>query len=131
MTNPVLSIIDSSKFPVVYIYGADLVPGDGARITGDFEQLIRYAKPFVLVIENGAGSSRRQQEEGKTRMLWLKENKTRMAAVCKGIVFVTPDRQRLPLFEKQAAGLQSVLGITFLARGSLSEAHATGLTMLE
>lgn len=59
MTNPVLSIIDSSKFPVVYIYGADLVPGDGAKIIGDFEQLIRYAKPFVLVIENGTGSSRR------------------------------------------------------------------------
>lgn len=64
-------------------------------------------------------------------MLWLRENKTRMAAVCKGIVFVTPDSQRLPLVEKQAAGLQSVLGITFLARESLSEAHATGLIMLE
>ncbi|EDS7589098.1 hypothetical protein AAQ05_004512 [Salmonella enterica subsp. diarizonae] len=131
MTNPVLSIIDASKFPVVCIYGADLVPGDGASIIGDFEQLIRYAKPFVLIIEDGASSSRRQQEEGKARMLWLKENKTRMAAVCKGIVFVTPDSHRLPLVEKQAAGLQSVLGITFLARESLSDAHATGLTMLE
>lgn len=131
MTELSLSIIDASLFPVVCIHGAELVPGDGASIIGDFEQLIRYAKPFVLVIENGAGSSRRQQEEGKTRMLWLKENKTRMAAVCKGIVFVTPDSQRLPLVEKQAAGLQSVLGITFRARESLDEAHATGLALLD
>lgn len=130
MTDFSLSIIDSSTFPVVCIHGADLVPGDGANIIEDFERLIRHAEPFVLVIENG-DSSRRQQEEGKARMLWLKENKTRMATVCKGIVFVTQDSQRLPQVEKQAAGLQSLLGIPFLARGSLSEAQSVGLSLLE
>jgi hypothetical protein len=64
-------------------------------------------------------------------MLWLKENKARLATVCKGIVSVMPDRQRLPLVEKQAAGLQAALGIPFLVAANLIDANAQGRSLLD
>jgi len=80
-----LGVIDGSQFPVAYIHGANLLPGDGLRIIEDMETLIRHAKVFVLVIVNGDVSTHRHHDEDKARMLWLKQNKSRLAKVCQGI----------------------------------------------
>lgn len=130
MANPSLDVIDAGAFPVVHIHGPSLVPGDGPRIIEDLERLIQHAEAFVLVIVNGDEPPQRQHDEDKARMLWLKENKARLAIVCKGIVSVMPDSQRLPLVEKQAAGLQTVLGIPFLVAGNLRIASAQALSLL-
>jgi hypothetical protein len=42
-----------------------------------------------------------------------------------------PDRQRLPLVEKQAAGLQAALGIPFLVAANLIDANAQGRSLLD
>jgi hypothetical protein len=131
MAHPSLGVIDAGEFPVVHIHGPRLVPGDGPRIIEDLETLIRHDQAFVLVIVNGDDSPQRQHDEDKARMLWLKENKARLATVCKGIVSVMPDRQRLPLVEKQAAGLQAALGIPFLVAANLIDANAQGRSLLD
>lgn len=130
MEIPSLAVIDASQFPVVCIHGPSLAPGDGLRIIEDLEALIRHAKAFVLVIVNGDDPAQRHHDEDKARMLWLKENKGRLASVCQGIVSVMPDSQRLPLVEKQAAGLQAALGVPFLVTASLSDANAQAISLL-
>jgi len=130
MATPSLGVIDAGKFPVVYIHGPSLVPGDGPRIIEDLETLIQHGKAFVLVIVNGENPHERQHDEDKARMLWLKENKGRLATICQGIVSVMPDNQRLPLVQKQAAGLQAAFGIAFLVTGNLSDANAQSLSLL-
>jgi len=124
-----LIVIDTSQFPIVFIHGPKLLHGDGLRIIKDLEALIRHAKAFVLIIVHG-DDSQRYHDEDKARMLWLKENKSRLATVCRGIVSVMPDSQRLPLVEKQAAGLQAVLGIPFLAAVDLGDANVKAISLL-
>lgn len=130
MERPSLVVIDAGQFPVVCIHGPSLVSGDGLRIVEDLETLIRHAEAFVLVIVNGDDAAQRDHDEDKARMLWLKENKGRLAAVCQGIVSVMPNSQRLPLVEKQAAGLQAALGIPFLVTANLSDANAQAIALL-
>jgi len=131
MATPALGVIDASEFPVVHIHGPNLIPGVGPHIIEDLETLIRHGQAFVLVIVNGdEPPPQRQHDEDKARMLWLKENKARLASVCKGIVSVMPDRQRIPLVEKQAAGLQTALGIPFLVTASHRDATAQAISLL-
>ena len=131
METPALNVIDTSRFPVVHLHGPNLVPGDGPRIIADLETLIQYGKAFVLVILNNEHPHPRQHDEDKARMLWLKENKTRLAAVCHGIISVMPDSQRLPLIKKQAAGLQAALGIAFLVASRLADAEMEAVALLK
>lgn len=130
MEIPSLVVIETSQFPIVCIHGPSLIPGDGLRIIEDLETLIRHAKAFVLVIVNGGNPAQRHHDEDKARMIWLKENRGRLATVCQGIVSVMPDSQRLPLVEKQAAGLQAALGIPFRVTANLSDANAQAFSML-
>lgn len=130
MAAPALDVIDASTLPIAYIHGPSLAPGDGPRITSDLETLIRYGQAFVLVIVNNDDPLQRQHDEDKARMVWLKENKVRLANVCKGIVSVISDHQRMLLVEKQAAGLQTALGIPFLVTASLSDATARATSFL-
>lgn len=130
MTNLSLAVIDAGQFPVVFIHGPRLVSGDGLRVIEDLETLIQYAKAFVLIIINGDGPAQRHHDEDKARMLWLKENKGRLASICQGIVSVMPDSQRRPLVEKQAAGLQAALGIPFLVTAKLGDANAQAISLL-
>ncbi len=88
MSSLQLSVIDATRFPLLSIDGASMAPGDGARIIDDLETLIQNGSAFVLIIGNGNGSGPQghKHDDDKERMLWLKENKARLAAVCKGII---------------------------------------------
>ena len=59
MMNYSLGVIDANHFPIVYIHGPSLIPGDGSRILQDLETLIRRGKAFVLVIINGDNVARK------------------------------------------------------------------------
>jgi len=130
MSSPTLGVIDASRFPLLFLDSTTMLPGDGERMLDDLETLIRHGKAFVLVIHNGKEPPDPKQTDGKARMLWLKENKTRLAAVCKGIISVVPDQQHFALVEKQTAGLRAALGIHFVAVDSQSAAEALAAELL-
>lgn len=125
-----LGVVDASRFPILSIDGATLAPGDGARIIDDLEALIRHGSAFVLIIDNGSGPQDRSHDEDKARMLWLKENRRRLAAVCRGIISVVTDHQRLALVQKQTTGLRTALGIHFAAVDSPSSAQALAAELM-
>lgn len=131
MSSLPLSVIDATRFPVLSIDGANMAPGDGARIIDDLEALIQNGRPFVLIISHGNGPQSQQHDDDKERMLWLKENKARLAAVCKGIISVAPDPERFAQTEKQTAGLRAALGIHFAAADSLASAEALAADLLD
>lgn len=130
MSSPPLGVIDASRFPVVSLDGASLKPGDGARIVDDLETLVRHGAPFALIISNSGSAQADTHDDDKARMRWLKENKLRLAAVCKGIISVVPDRERFALVEKQAAGLRAALGIHFVATDSQLAAQALAADLI-
>ena len=130
MSSLQLSVIDATRFPLLSIDGASMAPGDGARIIDDLETLIQNGSAFVLIIGNGSGPQGHKHDDDKERMLWLKENKARLAAVCKGIISVTPDKERFALAEKQTAGLRAALGIHFAAADSQPSAEALATDLL-
>jgi hypothetical protein len=107
-----------------------MVPGDGARLIDDLEALIQHGGAFVLIIQNSGDAQDHDHDEDKARMLWLKENKTRLSAVCKGIISVTPNPERFALVEKQTARLRAALGIHFAAADNLESAEALARDLL-
>lgn len=125
-----LSVIDATRFPLLSINGASMAPGDGARIIDDLEALIQNGSAFVLIIGNGSGPQGHKHDDDKERMLWLKENKARLATVCKGIISVAPDQERFAQTEKQTAGLGAALGIHFAAADSLASAEVLASDLL-
>lgn len=130
MSLPELSVIDASRFPLLSIDGASMTPGDGTRLIDDLEALIQHGDAFVLIIQNSGDAQNHDHDEDKARMLWLKENKARLCAVCKGIISVVPDKERFALTEKQTAGLRAALGIHFAASNSLAAAETMALELL-
>lgn len=131
MSSRQLSVIDATRFPLLSIDGARMIPGDGARIIDELETLIQSGRAFVLIISNSGGPKGHKHDDDKERMLWLKENKARLAAVCRGIISVVPDKDRVVQAEKQTAGLRAALGIHFAAVESQSSAEALGSDLLK
>jgi hypothetical protein len=130
MALPELGVIDPARFPLLSIDGARMAPGDGARLIDDLEALIQHGSAFVLIIQNGGGAQDHDHDEDKARMLWLKENKARLACVCKGIISVVPDPERFARVEKQTAGLRAALGIHFAASDTLKSAETLAFALL-
>lgn len=125
-----LSVLDATRFPLLSLDGANMMPGDGKRVIDDLETLIQKGTAFVLVIGHGTGPQSQTHEDDKERMLWLKENKERLASVCKGIISVTPDKERFALVQKQTAGLSAAMGIHFAVADSQSSADALATDLI-
>lgn len=130
MSLPALAVINSARFPLLSIDGARMAPGDGARLIDDLEALIRHGSAFVLIIQNSGSTHDHHHDDDKARMLWIKENKVRLGAVCKGIISVVPDPERFAVVEKQTAGLRAALGLHFAAAASLASAKALAHDLL-
>ncbi len=131
MSSLQLNVIDTSRFPLLFLDGASMAPGEGIQLIDDLETLIRNDRAFVLIIYNGRGPQGHKHDDDKVRMLWLKENKRRLSMVCKGVISVVPDQVRFAQTEQQTAGLRAALGIHFTAAENLAAAEALASNLLE
>ena len=112
---------DLSTFPIVRLRSQGLPTGYTRAWVAELETLLQGGSPFVLIvldmIENEA------QEDRKTRMRWLKANKTTLATFCRGIISVEPNLARRLARRAQAAVVSQAFGLRFAVTTDVQEAE--------
>ncbi|WP_411037652.1 hypothetical protein [Shinella sp. BYT-45] len=88
----------------------------------DFETLVSDEATFVLLMAGKHRGSEQPHDDQKRWILWLKENRDRMAALCRGVVSVVDATTDGDLQHKQAAGMEAMLGIPIRLADNANEA---------
>lgn len=102
---------DVSRFPLVAIEGSRLPPGYAPQWIAEMEALVARGEPFVFVLLDSVEDPTHDDQKAQTR--WFKQNKKALAAVCRGVVGVEPDRARRLLKRAQALAVSAAFGLRF------------------
>ena len=129
MPLPSFVVLDTTSFPIIALDRKRLVASGIEAMISDFEALLSTRRPFVLLMA-GDRDAAPSHDDQKRWVLWLKENRVRMAAVCRGVVSVKDISSDPALQEKQAAGMQAMLGIPVRLAGDVEEAGRIGSELL-
>lgn len=119
---------DLSDFPLVRLSGRGLPEGYGPQWVAEMDALVDRGEPFALVFLDAAENE--PHEDRKLRTLWLKRNKARFAAICRGIVASEPDAARRLVMRAQAAGLALAFGMTLAIVPDRQAAERRALELL-
>ncbi len=114
-----LKVLDDSEFPVVrYRVPAAPESWDALRsgTEADIERLLSRSRPFVLI--SSGEHDREPTEVRKRRSLWLKQNRDRLAEVCRAMIHVEPDPEPRQRMAAQAASVSKALGLPFIVVGT-------------
>jgi hypothetical protein len=119
MTQSEFSLHDMSNFPLVRVRMQDL-PNGYARIwTAEMNALLQQGQPFALVFLDAREEE--SHDDRKTRIQWLKANKTPLAALCRGFVGVEPNALKRLARRAQGAVLGKTFGLRFLVARDAEE----------
>ena len=102
---------DTSAFPVVTIQGSRLPAGYAPQWIAEMDLLVGQPEPFAFVFLDGVENP--THEDQKAQTLWLKQNKDRLASVCRGAVSVEPDLAKRLLRPAQALAITAAFGLRF------------------
>lgn len=123
MTVSEFTVLDGSRFPIISVARSKVAASGIEAMIADFEALLSAGQAFVLSL-TGERDAEPSHEDQKRWMLWLKENRDRMAISCRGVVSVLDTASDVVLQEKQAAGMQAMLGIPVRLADSVEEADS-------
>lgn len=112
---------DVSRFPVVTIEGSRLPPGYAPQWIAEMEALVARGEPFVFVLLDSVEQPTHADQKAQTQ--WFKRNKKALAAVCRGVVGVEPDRARRLLKRAQALAVSAAFGLRFSIAPDRAEAE--------
>ncbi|WP_065753788.1 hypothetical protein [Bradyrhizobium paxllaeri] len=112
---------DVSRFPVVTLHGRSLPPGYGATWAKELEALLSQDQPFVMIFPDSVEDE--THEDQKLRTVFLKANKTRLAAKCSGIFSVEPNKAKRLLKRVQGAAIAVAFGLRFRVVATTEEAE--------
>jgi hypothetical protein len=119
---------DVSDFPLVRISGRGLPAGYATQWAAEMDRLLARGEPFALVfLDNTEHDS---HDDQKLRTLWLKQNKTRLAKLCRGIVGIEPDRAKRLVKRAQGAALAMAFGLTMKIVATRAEAETVARRLL-
>lgn len=122
MTVPNLTVLDSSLFPIIRLDAGKTASAGIEAMIADFESLLADGHAFVLSMGGRHRGSEQSHDDQKRWVLWLKENRDRMATTCRGVVSVRDTLSDPALQEKQAAGIQAMMGIPVKLAADVEEA---------
>ena len=129
-TGPHLTILDGSRFPLVRLDVGKIASGGIDAMIEDFETLLADEQPFALSMHGRGHDSKQAHDDQKRWVLWLKENKIRMAAVCRGIVSVRDTASNPAIQEKQTVGLQAMIGVPVRLTDDVEQADRIAADLL-
>ncbi|MET3600774.1 hypothetical protein [Martelella mangrovi] len=122
MTTDNLSVLDGSGFPLVRLDVGRLAASGIDAMIADFETLLADGKRFALSVRGRSAETKQAHDDQKRWILWLKENRSRMAAFCLGFVTVRDAATDRAVQDKQIAGLQAMLGFPALLAEDAADA---------
>jgi hypothetical protein len=112
MTQGEFSLHDMSNFPLVRVRMQDLPTGYARTWTAEMDALLQQGQPFALVFLDAREEE--SHEDRKTRIQWLKANKTALASLCRGFVAVEPSAMKRLAKRAQGVVLGKTFGLRFL-----------------
>jgi len=122
------TLYDVSAFPIVCLRSQGLPTGYTRTWIAESETLLRGGAPFVLIFLDAIEGE--AQEDRKTRMQWLKANKTALATLCRGIISVEPNTARRLARRAQAAIVSKAFGFRLAVTTDMQEAEQLARSLL-
>jgi hypothetical protein len=110
-----------SRFPVVVLHGRGLPAGYGPTWASELEMLLDQDRPFVMIFPDSVEDE--DHEDQKLRALFLKRNKSRLAAKCRGIFSVEPNKAKRLLKRAQGAVIAAAFGLKFRIVATVEDAE--------
>ncbi len=86
------SIHDIRELPFVVFRQEAADPGYARDWEAEMVALVNHGQPFVVVYDQLTRDE--THEDRKQRAIWLKHNKTALAAVCKALISIEPSEAR-------------------------------------
>ena len=119
---------DISAFPIVTIQGSRLPSGYAPQWIAEMDLLVGQPEPFAFVFLDSVENP--THEDQKAQTLWLKRNKARLAAVCRGAVSVEADLAKRLLKRAQALAITAAFGLRFAVASDRQEAERRARKLL-
>jgi len=119
------SVFNVEHFPAVWCCSENVYPGYGARWQAEIEALVEQRAPFYMVFIPGEFNE--APADTRVRAVWLKQNKAKLASVCKSVISIEADSGKRAQMQAQCAGLEKAFGVPRLVCANLDEAEQMGM----
>ncbi|MDR3399851.1 MAG: hypothetical protein P4M06_20100 [Pandoraea sp.] len=116
------SIHDIRELPFVVFNQEAAEPGYARDWEAEMVALMNHGQPFVVVYDQLTRDE--THEDRKQRAIWLKHNKTALAAVCKALVSIEPGEARRAEVRAMGEAAVKAFGIPHEAVATREEAMA-------
>ncbi|VVE48814.1 hypothetical protein PCA20602_04575 [Pandoraea capi] len=116
------SIHDIRELPFVTFNQEAAEPGYARDWEAEMVALVKHGAPFVVVYDQLTRDE--THEDRKQRAVWLKHNKSALAAVCKALVSIEPDETRRAAIRTMGEAAVKAFGIPHEAVATREEAEA-------
>jgi len=93
------SVFNVEHFPAVWCCSENVYPGYGPRWQAEIEALVERQTPFYMVFIPGDFTE--TAADTRVRAVWLKQNKARLASVCKSVISIETDSDKRQLMQAQ------------------------------
>jgi hypothetical protein len=126
--NESFKFYDVSRFPLVSIEGSRLPAGYAPQWIAEMDALVARGEPFAFVLIDGVENPTHADQKAQTQ--WFKRNKKALAAICRGVVAVEPDRAKRLLKRAQALAITAAFGLKFSIAPGREEAERRARRLL-
>ncbi|TXI11329.1 MAG: hypothetical protein E6Q76_02600 [Rhizobium sp.] len=92
---------DVSLWPIVLQSAGSVQPGYAAQWEREMDALLAISMPFVVIMEGGEAAE--DHGDRKVRGIWLKKNKTALAAICKAVIGIEANAIKRAAIQVQMA----------------------------
>lgn len=129
MSDTVFELHDVSDFPIVRSRANAARPGYAPQWEKEMEALVARAEPFAIIFEGERPEE--TQQDRKRRGIWLKQNKSRLGAVCKALVSIEEDDLKRIAVKAQSVMAEKAFGIPMVVVASHKEAEISAKHKLD
>ena len=111
---------DVALWPIVRPSAASVHPGYSKQWEREMDALLALSMPFVVIMEGDEHTE--EHEDRKARGIWLKKNKTALAAVCKAVIGIEASAIKRAAMQLQMSLATKAFGIRMEIVASREEA---------
>lgn len=120
---------DVSLWPIVRQSAVAIQPGYSKQWEREMDALLALSMPFVVIMEGDEHTE--EHEDRKARGIWLKKNKTALAAVCKAVIGIEASAIKRAAMQLQTSLATKAFGIRMEIVASQQEALLLAERILE
>jgi hypothetical protein len=109
LSSECFEVHDISAFPLIRFRSEQAGTGYALQWQHEMEALLAHGAPFAILYAGARGEE--AQEDRKRRAIWLKQNRTALARLCRGLASVEPDAARRQALQQMVEGAMRAFGV--------------------